>query len=134
MMINFLQNKLNMKSKLRDDYESACYNYIKEFERIYEFDFEGWIGDNVGGVALFGDYAIAFSDIIYIVDNDVHVDTFVNWYWFCAEYEQCKINLQNYFKLESDYKAEKIELGLKENDIMNDFKPYLIYLLLKKND
>ena len=79
-------------------------------------------------------YAIDFLNIVYIVDNDVPVDTFVNWYWFCAEYEQCKINLQNYFKLESDYKAEKIKLGLKENDIMNDFEPYLIYLLLKKND
>ena len=50
-------------------------------------------------------------------------------YIYCADN-----NLQNYFKLESDYKAEKIKLGLKENDIMNDFKPYLIYLLLKKND
>lgn len=123
-----------MKDKLRDDYEDACYNYIAEFGRIFEFDFGGWIGYNVGGVALFGDYAIDFLNIVYIVDNDVPVDTFVNWYWFCAEYEQCKINLQNYFKLESDYKAEKIKLGLKENDIMNDFKPYLIYLLLKKND
>lgn len=123
-----------MKSNLRNDYEDACNNYITEFVRISEFDFEGWIGYNVGGVALFGDYAIDFLNIVYIVDNDVPVDTFVNWYWFCAEYEQCKINLQNYFKLESDYKAEKIKLGLKENDIMNDFKPYLIYLLLKKND
>ena len=123
-----------MKSNLRDDYEDACYNYIAEFGQISEFDFGGWIGYNVGGIALFGDYAIDFLNIVYIVDNDVPVDTFVNWYWFCAEYEQCKINLQNYFKLESDYKAEKIKLGLKENDIMNDFKPYLIYLLLKKND
>ena len=123
-----------MKSKLRDDYEDACYNYIAEFGQISEFDFGGWIGYNVGGIALFGAYAIDFLNIVYIVDNDVPVDTFVNWYWFCAEYEQCKINLQNYFKLESDYKAEKIKLGLKENDIMNDFKPYLIYLLLKKND
>ena len=123
-----------MKSKLIDDYEDACYNYIAEFGRISEFDFGGWIGYNVGGVALFGDYAIDFSNIVYIVDNDVPVDTFVNWYWFCAEYEQCQINLQNYFKLECDYKAEKIKLGLKENDIMNDFKPYLIYFLLKKND
>lgn len=123
-----------MKSNLRNDYEDACNNYITEFVRISEFDFGGWIGYNVGGIALFGDYAIDFLNIVYIVDNDVPVDTFVNWYWFCAEYEQCKINLQNYFKLESDYKAEKIKLGLKENDIMNDFKPYLIYLLLKKND
>ena len=123
-----------MKSNLRNDYEDACNNYITEFVRISEFDFEGWISYNVGGVALFGDYAIDFSNIVYIVDNDVPVDTFVNWYWFCAEYEQCKINLQNYFKLESDYKAEKIKFGLKINDIMNDFKPYLIYLLLKKND
>ena len=122
------------KDKLRDDYEDACYNYIAEFGQISKFDFGGWIGYNVGGIALFGDYAIDFLNIVYIVDNDVPVDTFVNWYWFCAEYEQCKINLQNYFKLESDYKAEKIKLGLKENDIMNDFKPYLIYLLLKKND
>ena len=123
-----------MKSNLRNDYEDACYNYIAEFGQISEFYFGGWIGYNVGGIALFGDYAIDFLNIVYIVDNDVPVDTFVNWYWFCAEYEQCKINLQNYFKLESDYKAEKIKLGLKENDIMNDFKPYLIYLLLKKND
>ena len=96
------------KDKLRDDYEDACYNYIAEFGQISEFDFGGWIGYNVGGIALFGDYAIDFLNIVYIVDNDVPVDTFVNWYWFCAEYEQCKINLQNYFKLESDYKAEKI--------------------------
>ena len=123
-----------MKSNLRNDYEDACNNYITEFVRISEFDFEGWIGYNVGGIALFGDYAIDFSNIVYIVDNDVPIDTFVNWYWFCAEYEQCKINLQNYFKLECDYKAEKIKLGLKENDIMNDFKPYLVYFLLKKNN
>ena len=123
-----------MKSNLRNDYEDACNNYITEFERMSEFNFEGWIGDVVGEIALFGDYVINFSDIVYIVDNDVPVDIFVNWYWFSVEYEQCKINLQNYFKLESDYKAEKIKLGLKENDIMNDFKPYLIYLLLKKYD
>jgi len=122
-----------MKEKLKNDYKNACNNYIEEFERIYEFDFEGWIGD-IGKIALFGDYAIDFSNIVYMIDNDVSVYTFLNWYWFCAEYEQCKINLKSYVKIESDYKAEKIELGLKENDIMNDFKPYLVYLLLKKND
>ena len=123
-----------MKSNLRNDYEDACNNYITEFVRISEFDFEGWICNDVGEIAFFGDYVINFSDIVYIVDNDVPVDIFVNWYWFSVEYEKCKINLQNYFKLECDYKAEKIKLGLKENDIMNDFKSYLIYFLLKKNN
>lgn len=123
-----------MKEKLRTNYENACNNYIAEFERMSEFNFEGWIGNDVGGIALFGDYTIDFYDIVYIVDNDVLIDTFIDWHWFSVDYEECRINLRNYCKLERDYKAEKIELGLKDTDIMNDFKPYLVYLLLKKNN
>lgn len=67
-------------SKLKENYEKAVNAYIQEFEKRHEIEFEGWIGSFVGEVASFGDYTFNFSNIKYVIHNNISFDYFSDWY------------------------------------------------------
>lgn len=67
------------KIKLKKYYEGMCEDYVKVFAEKHEMEFEGWVGDAVGGVATFGDWFFNLDDIRYDVDNDVPNDEIIKW-------------------------------------------------------
>ena len=54
-----------LKMTLKEQYELACNNYVLQFSRKHEIEFDGWIGEHVGGLASFiQEYFFSMSDII----------------------------------------------------------------------
>jgi hypothetical protein len=58
--------KLNKMSneELQTQYEDVCNEYIRRFCEKQEIDFDGWVGDGVGGIASFiSQYFFTIDDI-----------------------------------------------------------------------
>ena len=116
----------NTIEKLKENYEKAVTDYIKEFEKVYEVDFDFWVGDEVGGVANIGDETYNFSDLKYMIDNSIKYDFLVDWYYFVLEYnEKCYYNLDAYCRLRRD--AEN-----KEHFSLDKFEKDLLYMRIKE--
>jgi hypothetical protein len=50
--------------KLKNRYYEICNEIVSEFCKKQEIDFDSWVGDRVGEIALIGDYYLNFSDIL----------------------------------------------------------------------
>ena len=110
---------------LKKNYENSVNAYIKDFERKFEIKFDFWVGDTVGEVCSFGDYTFNFSDIKYVIDNDISFKWLIDWYDYAVEYQKCYYNLNSYCKLRKD--EERSEYFKLDN-----FEKKLIYMRLKK--
>ena len=106
---------------IEQKYNHAVNSYIKQFERNSGLEFDSWAGDKIGEIAFFGDYSFNFSDVKYVVDNDISIDFLVDWYWFIVEYQKCYYNLDAYCKLRRD--SEK-----NQHFCLNAFEKKLIYM------
>lgn len=71
-----------MKTKLKQDYENACNNYLKAFCEKHEFDYEPdmWVANDVGTIICIGDYYVDMNTIRIDIDKDASVSEFVKWY------------------------------------------------------
>ncbi len=71
--------KEDLKRKLKSDYENACNNYLMQL--LNDWKVCGyWVGDEIGGVYCFNDdYFIGLNDIIYCVDNDIELDSYIDF-------------------------------------------------------
>lgn len=65
-----------------------------------------WVNNEVGGICCYGDYYIAFSDILFCLNNNVPIDKFFEWYDLCLETEN-PINLNTFMMGPS--KAKELE-------------------------
>ena len=65
---------------INEDYNKVANRYVKKLEMQYNMYFDFWVADEVGGVALFGDFFIGYDDIRYLVDNYIPFNLFLAWY------------------------------------------------------
>ena len=50
---------------LKEKYHSICSEYLEKFCEKQGIDFDGWAGDNIGGIAFFNSYyCFSFEDIV----------------------------------------------------------------------
>lgn len=68
--------KLN---ELNKQYEFICNEWIRKFCKKQEMDFEHWIGDEVGGIAVIGDYCFKLSDIILDLNTKQPKGLILKW-------------------------------------------------------
>jgi len=81
--------------KLKESYESACNDYLKEFCNRHEFDFDNayWVAEDVGGVAVINDYYfVNMQEIIHDLEIEATEElkserTFPKWFDYCV---RCK--------------------------------------------
>ena len=74
------------KNTLRLNYEKACNDYVKRFIKMYALSSDDfWVGEEVGGIVCVSDYFINFLDVVYMVDNNIGWDVFLNWYDYTLE-------------------------------------------------
>ena len=64
---------------LQTRYKRAVKDYIEFFEEKEEMEFEGWVADQWGGVALVSDYTIDFLDIKYSIDHELDAGFILQW-------------------------------------------------------
>lgn len=75
------------KNLIKERYENAVHEYCMAFcqKHGYDYDPDGWVGGNVGGVVLIAYYYINFDDIRYDIDNDVPEQIFQQYYNYTLE-------------------------------------------------
>jgi hypothetical protein len=113
-------------TNLQEDYIKAVDAYIKEFEKKYEVELDFWVANNVGGVAMFGDEYYDFTDIKYVIDNNIKYKYLYDWYYFLCEFGQkCHINLPSYCKLRRDAENDNKYFNL------HNFEKKLLYMRIK---
>jgi hypothetical protein len=65
---------------LKSRYELVCAEYIVEFCKKQEMDFDGWVGGTIGGIACCGDFFLNFSDITYDINTCQPPGLILKWY------------------------------------------------------
>jgi hypothetical protein len=85
-------------NELKTQYENVCNEYIKKFCKKQEMEFEGWVGDSVGGVACCNDFFFNFQDIVWDINSKQVKGTIVNWYYENLEFIEKSINYYSYTK------------------------------------
>ena len=81
-----LRTKRCMQMKLKERYEKACNDYIAEFTKKQEIEFDGWVGDEVGGIASFIDqYFFNISDIVWDINSNQPEGLILQWQDDCLE-------------------------------------------------
>ena len=73
-----MSKELNRK----DRFNSICMEYVLRFCEKHDLNFEGWVGDRVGGTAEIGDMLLDFSDIRYDIDTEQKVGTIEKWWGY----------------------------------------------------
>ncbi len=98
--------KESKRKKLQNDYESVANAYLAEFCEKQELQFESWVGDIVGGIAMFGDYYFDFSDIVWDINSNQPPNTIFAWY---EENLQIPDKSINYFSYTKGLRVSKLE-------------------------
>lgn len=83
---------------LKGEYESVCRQYISKFSNKQDLDFEYWVGDVIGGVAVFGDFYFNFQDIVWDINSEQPKDLIISWYSDCLNHTDRAINYYSYSK------------------------------------
>lgn len=83
---------------LRKVYEKVCNDYLDFFCKKQEIIFEGWVSDQVGGIAFFGECFFSFPDIVWDVNSNQPKGLIVDWYHENLELPEKSINYFSYTK------------------------------------
>ena len=84
--------------KLKKDYEKACKDYIKLFCEKQDLGFDGFVNDEIGGIALCSDFFFNFQDIVWDVNAKIPKGVIIEWYDAQLENPEKAINYYSYTK------------------------------------
>ena len=84
--------------KLKKDYEKACKEYIKLFCEKQDLGFDGFVNDEIGGIALCSDFFFNFQDIVWDVNAKIPKGVIIDWYDAQLENPEKAINYYSYTK------------------------------------
>jgi hypothetical protein len=85
-------------NKLEKKYEEVCNEYVDLFCKKQEMDFEGWVANSVGGIALCNDFFFNFHDIVWDINTDQPEGLIVSWYYDNTDNVEKSINYFSYTK------------------------------------
>jgi len=72
--------------KLKKELDNCINKYVELFEKKHEIEFNFWIRNIHGSVAIYSDfYSIDFLDIRLDLEKDVPKDKFFDWYELTLE-------------------------------------------------
>ena len=65
---------------VKAQYENACNEYVRVFSEKQGLEFDGWVGDEVGGIASFiSQYFFNISDITFDINTNQPVRLILYW-------------------------------------------------------
>ena len=72
--------KTTKLGELNKQYEFVCNEWVKKFCNKQQIDFDGWVGDEIGGIASFAcQYFFNLSDIILDLNTKQPKGNILNW-------------------------------------------------------
>ena len=86
------------KSKLQKKYEDACNQYVQRFCQKQEMDFEHWVGDEIGGIAVCNDFFFNLHDIIWDINSEQPKELIIDWYYDTLDHTEKEMNYYSYTK------------------------------------
>lgn len=87
---------------LKEDYEDACNEYVYLFCKKQDMEFQGWIGDIVGGTAYCSDLCFNFLDIVWDVNTNQEAGKITDWYFSAMDSVEDSVNYYTYTKINQD--------------------------------
>lgn len=84
--------------KLKNKYEEACNEYAKRFCTKQDMDFDGWVGGQVGGIAMCNDFFFNLHDIVLDLNSKQEKGIIIDWYYDNLENPERYINYFSYTK------------------------------------
>ena len=86
-------------TKLKETYELCCNEYAARFAKKQEIEFDGWIGDEIGGIASFiQQYFFSISDIVFDINNKCKKGLILEWQDMIVSEPEKEINYFSYSK------------------------------------
>lgn len=85
--------------KLKKDYESSCNEYLKQFCKKQGFQDDGWVNNDVGGIAMCSDFFFNLHDIIWDINSGQKKGFIVQWYDYSLNDPKNYVNYTTYTKL-----------------------------------
>lgn len=117
---------------LRTNYEDACNNYLLTLLNLWELSSKDgwWVSDEVGGLYAHGESIfIKMDEIIFCVENNVSMKTYMDYSDYCLkcnEYNFNTPNLKSYFmgcpRVPQDTFDKLDDLKRQLNECINDTK------------
>ena len=102
--------KLSLK-KLKVQYEDVCNEYIRRFCEKQDIEFDGWVGNEVGGIASFiCQYFFTIDDITLDMNTNQPVGLILDWQSDGVDY-----NIFNETPQNINYKS--YTMGLRYKDL-----------------
>ena len=97
--------------KLHKDYCKVCNDYIIAFEKKQSILFDGWVGNEIGGIASFAcQYFFDLHDIILDLNTKQPKGNILNW-----QSEDVDFNMLNEKQQHINYKS--YTMGLRHNQL-----------------
>ncbi len=66
-------------NKLAREFKNIVNSYIVAFGEKHDIEFDYWVADRIGEIAVYGDFFFNLDDIRFDIDNDVKEDI-IDWY------------------------------------------------------
>lgn len=85
-------------NQLKNQYEFVCNAYATIFCNKQDMNFEGWVGNTVGGIAYCNDFYFDFQDIVLDINFNQPKGLIVDWYYENLENPGKSINYYSYTK------------------------------------
>ena len=120
--------------KLKNRYYEICNEIVAEFCKKQEIDFDSWVGDRVGEIALIGDYYLNFSDILQDLNTNQE-----KWFIFQWYNDSVDNAIKNKFPIQINYQSYCMGLRYEKNKIMKNLyvlptdNPSRLHLWTDKN-
>jgi len=87
---------------IKKQYQKVCEAYVEAFCNKQDLLFDGWIGNDVGTIALISDFYFDFDDIRTDIDTNQPAELITEWYYRNLD-NQKYINYKSYIAGFRDY-------------------------------
>lgn len=97
--------------KLKTEYDIICNTFVEKFAKKHGLEFDGWIADEIGGIASFIDqYFFNLSDIILDLTTNQPKNSILKWHDDEVEYNM-------YFEEPRYINYKSYIMGLRQKDL-----------------
>lgn len=96
-------------------FNGICDWYAHKFAKKHEYDFDYWVGDRTGEIAVFNEeFFVDLSTIRYDIDKEIDSEEFEKWWFYSLDLEELecpqKINYESWCKgAPLPYSREELE-------------------------